>query len=93
MMLVRIMTGKIVNKDRAVDNIRTTPIKPDEPEGICVIWVKKALAALQANKTAIRSSRADCNAVKDTAIWCVDQNKAEHRFDGKANYDSSKAPT
>lgn len=67
-LLVRIMIGKIEKRDRAVDIIRTTPIKPNEPEWNCVIWVKEALAALQGDGKALGTSNVDWNAVRDAAM-------------------------
>jgi hypothetical protein len=92
-LLVRVMIGKIERKDRAVDIIRKTPIKSREPGWNCVIWIKEALAALQADGKALGTSNVDWNAVRAAAMWYVEKKKAEHRFDGKGNYDSSKAPT
>jgi len=91
-LLVRVMIGKIERKDRAVDIIRKTPIKPKEPGWNCVIWIKEALAALQADGKALGTSNVDWNAVRDAAMWYIEKKKAEHRFDGKGNYDSSKTP-
>ncbi|KAG9241590.1 hypothetical protein BJ878DRAFT_220797 [Calycina marina] len=92
-LLVRVMIGKIERKDHAVDIIRKTPIKPGEPGWNCVIWVKEALTALQADGKALGTSNVDWNAVRDAGMWYVEKKKAEHRFDGKGTYDSSKAPT
>jgi len=39
-LLVRALIGKIERKDRAVDIIRKTPIKPGEPGWNCVIWAR-----------------------------------------------------
>ena len=76
-----------------MDIIRKAPIKPGEPGWNCVIWVKEALTALQADGKALGTSNVNWNAVRDAAMWYVEKKKAEHRFDGKGNYDSSKAPT
>ncbi|KAI5800041.1 hypothetical protein EDC01DRAFT_648706 [Geopyxis carbonaria] len=92
-LLVRVMVGKIEHKDSAVDIIRETPIKPAEPGWNCVSWVQEALAALQADGKALGTSNVNWNAVRDTAMWYVEKKKAEHRFDGKGDYDPSKPPT
>jgi len=70
-----------------------TTIKPGEPGWNCVIWAKEALTALQADGKALGTSNVDWSAVRDAAMWYVEKKKAEHRFDGKGDYDSSKAPT
>ncbi|KAL2072014.1 hypothetical protein VTL71DRAFT_11357 [Oculimacula yallundae] len=92
-LLVRILIAKIERKDRAVDIFRKIPIKPDELGWNCVSWVKEALAALQTDGRALGTGNVDWKVIRDAAMSYVEKKKEEHRFDGKGDYDSSRAPT
>lgn len=93
MVLVRVVVGKVANVTRLVSTIRSTPLNGDQPGWNCVEWVKDALEALKKDGRALGTSNTDWSAVRDTAMHYVEGKKAQHRFDGKGNFDMSKVAT
>lgn len=94
MLLVRITVGKIKDIKRLESIFRQIPIRSAVEGWNCVAWVKEALeAALRDKKALGTTDNIHWNMVRDTAMWYVEQKKAAHRFDGKVQYDHSKAAT
>ncbi|KFA75344.1 hypothetical protein S40288_01985 [Stachybotrys chartarum IBT 40288] len=91
--LVRILVGKVKNKNKLNDIIRGIPLRSDVPEWNCVEWVKEALTAAVQDGKVLSKCPEDWESVRDTAMWYVAKKKDEHRFDGRAKYDFSKVAT
>lgn len=92
MLLIRVMIGKIEKTDRLEEILRQVPIKQGEPGWNCVFWVKEALEALVDGKV-MGTSVLDWNKVRHTAMSYCQEKKDLHRFDGKGDFDMSKAAT
>ena len=84
MLLVRVLIGKVTNRQRLQSALESIPVRQGDPAWNCVIWVKQALAELQADKKAIGTSQLDWRRVRDTAMKYVQDKKDQHRFDGRA---------
>ncbi len=54
----------------------------------CVSWVQEALSWVAHDGKALGTCRTDWKYVRDTAMEYVAKKAAEHRFDGKAQFDS-----
>jgi len=93
MLLVRIMIGKVMKKDRIASVLHNVPIRQGEMGWNCVSWVKEALRDLDADGKALGTSVMGWQAVRDGAMRYVQQKKADHRFDGKGNFDMKFAAT
>ncbi|KAK7515054.1 uncharacterized protein IWZ02DRAFT_383101 [Phyllosticta citriasiana] len=92
-LLVRIMIGKVEKKNRLVELIRGTPIRPNQNGWNCVEWVKEALLSIQTDGKAIGTSVLDWKQVRDGALLFCERKKNQHRFDGKGEFDMEKAAT
>jgi hypothetical protein len=93
MLLVRIMIGKVLDKECLVSILRNTPIRQGQPGWNCVAWVKEALGTLKADNKALGTSVLDWNKVRDASMGYCQRKKDEHRFDGQRNFDMKKAAT
>ncbi|RMZ67682.1 hypothetical protein GMOD_00001642 [Pyrenophora seminiperda CCB06] len=93
MLLVRVMIAKVENKNRLIQIIRNTPIRPDVPGWNCVGWVQEALQRLEADDKALGTSVLEWTKVRDAAMEYCQKKVDEHRFDGKVTYDMEKVPT
>lgn len=96
MLLVRIMIGKVADMDRLIAAFENTPIRGGQPgydQWNCVAWIQEALELAQRDGKALGAAVTDWGSVRDTAMWYVEKKKNEHRFDGQAHFDQSKAPT
>ena len=56
MLLVRVMIGKVKNKERLLGVLRKTSIRQDAPGWNCVVWVREALEGLKADEKALGTS-------------------------------------
>jgi hypothetical protein len=94
MLLVRVMIGKVKDRNRLESLLRNTPVRPGIDGWNCVAWVKEALEIALCDKKVMGNPKhLDWDAVRDTAMWYVEQKKAEHRFDGQRNFDQTKVAT
>ena len=93
MLLVRIMIGKVEKMDRLVDTLRSIPIRQGEQGWNCVSWVREALEAIQADGKALGTAIIEWGKVRDAAMAYCLKKRDEHRFDGRGDYDMTKAAT
>ena len=93
MLLVRIMIGKVEKIERLVSTLRKVPIRQGQMGWNCVGWVKEALEALNADGKALGTSVTEWQAVRDGVMWYIQKKRAEHRFDGKGNFNMKYAAT
>ena len=91
--LVRVMIGKVKKKRRLVNALRSIPIRQSEDGWNCVIWVRQALEALQADGKALGTAVVEWSKVRDAAMTYCQKKRDEHRFDKYGNYDMSKVAT
>ncbi|ETS83079.1 hypothetical protein PFICI_04955 [Pestalotiopsis fici W106-1] len=88
MILVRILVGKVKNREWLESILRSIPIREDQTGWNCVSWVQEAVESLAVDNRALGTAVTDWETVRDTLLWYVQQKAAEHRFDGKAEPDS-----
>jgi len=93
MLLIRIMIGKTERKDRLICTLRGLPVMQGRQGWNCVSWVKEALETLQADGAVLGTSILVWGKVRDAAMDYCQKKKERHRFDGKGNFDMSKAAT
>ncbi|TKA64549.1 hypothetical protein B0A49_09935 [Cryomyces minteri] len=92
-LLIRVLVAKITDRDRLLRSLRTVPIVKGDASWNCVSWVKEALGILREDGKAIGTSKLDWQTVRDTAMAYCQRKRNDHRFDGKARFDMSKAAT
>lgn len=93
MLLVRVIVGKIADRQRVVEILRKTPLRGGTPGWNCVGWVKEALEELSADRRALGRNSAEWETVRAEAMGYCQRKKEQHRFDGKGLYDGRKVPT
>ncbi|GES66234.1 hypothetical protein ASPCAL11780 [Aspergillus terreus] len=93
MLLVRIMVGKVADGKRLVQILRNIPIRQGQPGWNCVFWVQEALQALKDDGKALGTNVIEWQRVRDQAMAYCQKKKDQHRFDGRGNFDATKAPT
>lgn len=93
MLLVRVMIAKVEDKDRLISILRNTPIRQGVTGWNCVGWVQEALQSLASDKKALGTGVTEWAKVRDAAMEYCQRKKDAHRFDGKGNYDMTKAAT
>ena len=93
MLLVRIMIGKVVDRGRLAGILRKTPLRQGTGGWNCVLWIKEALEKIQADGKALGSSVTAWEKVRVGAMVFCENKKAQHRFDGKGNFDMTKIAT
>lgn len=95
MLLVRIVVGKVTDKERLIYILRTEPVIQKNHAWTCVSWVKHALETLRADGRALGTSKLDWDTVGHAAIGYVQQKKDQGRYDGSRPgvFDMSKAAT
>ena len=102
MVLVRVMIGKIIDKERLLSVLRNTPVRAYEPRPAhdiynCAVWVKEALELIQRDGEAMGSSVLDWNYIRDTALWFVkhyvERKKSDRRTERDGGYNINKVAT
>ncbi|KAM4065001.1 hypothetical protein HRG_004653 [Hirsutella rhossiliensis] len=83
MLLVRIVVGKIMDRDHLEQILRNVPLRTDDPDWNCVLWMEDAFQRVLDDGQALASSVRDWESVRCKAMWYVSHKKAAHRFDGK----------
>lgn len=93
MLLVRITIGKVVKNARLVRVLHEVPVRQSKRGWNCVSWMKEALEAIDTDGQALGTSVVGWQTARERAMWYIEKKKAEHRFDGKWNFDMRFAPT
>lgn len=93
MLLGRVMVGKVESMDRLVSILRQVPIRQGQAEWNCVSWVKEALDTLSADGKALGTRVTEWQPVRDGVMWYIQKKRADHRYDGKGDFDMRLAPT
>ncbi|KZZ93300.1 hypothetical protein AAL_05685 [Moelleriella libera RCEF 2490] len=93
MLLVRIMVAKVSDTRRLESILRKVPLHADRTEWNSVAWVREALHLAGNEPGTLHPRVKDWEAIRDMAMWYVEQKKAEHRFDGLGHFDASKPAT
>ncbi|PHH84241.1 hypothetical protein CDD83_2265 [Cordyceps sp. RAO-2017] len=83
MLLVRVLVGKIVDHERLERIFKAVPLRTEDANWNCVLWMEDAFRMMVQDGGAITTSVQDWASVRDKAMSYVEQKKAAHRFDGK----------
>ncbi|KAJ6445290.1 hypothetical protein O9K51_00049 [Purpureocillium lavendulum] len=93
MLLVRVIVGKVRDRERLCAAFRRNPLQPDVPGWNCVEWAKEAFQEAVLDRRALDKAAPSWELLRDTAMWYVEKKKLEHRFDGQRQYDQALAAT
>ncbi|KAF2211560.1 hypothetical protein CERZMDRAFT_112626 [Cercospora zeae-maydis SCOH1-5] len=97
MIVVRILLGKVHDKEKLLDVLRGTRVKKHGDAGGWndVSWTKDVLDRLANEDDVLGASVTDWETVRHSALWYIEEKRAQHRFDGKAigTFDKTKVPT
>jgi hypothetical protein len=93
MIMVRILIAKIESRVRLAQLLRQIPIRQEQQGWNCVLWIKEALSELQNSKNIIGTCVLEWEAVRDAAMTYCQKKKDQHRFDGEANFDTTRVAT
>ncbi len=93
MLLVRLVVGKVKDKQRVVTALRSVSIVQGDDAWNCVTWVQRALKAIQVDVKAVGISQLDWRVVRDAAMKYAQDKKAQQRFEKGSGFDMSKVPT
>jgi hypothetical protein len=94
MQLVRVMVGKVKDREKLVAIMRRTPMRPQVPGWNCVGWIKEVLEeALKDPNLVGFPSGTSWQTVRDKVMWYVEDKKSMHRFDGKVEFDMERPAT
>ncbi|OJJ77707.1 hypothetical protein ASPBRDRAFT_36953 [Aspergillus brasiliensis CBS 101740] len=85
MVLVRILIGKVVDRERLLGILRGVSVPGEEEGWNCVSWVREALEAIKmADKGVLGSGCVlEWERVRDKAMGFCQEKKDQHWFDGK----------
>lgn len=94
MILIRVVVGKVKDKDRLLTLLNSIPIQEGRADWNCVEWVKDALRAVENDKKKVLSSSVlSWESVRESAMrYCADK-RAQKRFDGSSKWNKFKVPT
>lgn len=93
MLLIRVLVAKVAKTGRLITVLRNVPVRQGEPEWNCVAWVKEALQMLKADGKALGTAVIAWDAVRDAAMSYCKRKKDQHRFDGKAEFVTTRIAT
>ncbi|KAG5983275.1 hypothetical protein E4U55_000353 [Claviceps digitariae] len=93
MLLARIVIAKVCHLERLERILREVPLRSDKEGWNCVAWVREAIHLASLDPEALGSRVDDWIAIRDKAMWYIDQKKSSHRFDGLGQFDISKPAT
>ncbi|KAJ5730604.1 uncharacterized protein N7483_005112 [Penicillium malachiteum] len=86
MLLVRIVVGKVTNRARLLEILRTNPVQNDEPGWNCVSWIRQGLEKLQSDNMALGTSVLDWETVRYEAMDYCQRKRDTRRFDGQGGH-------
>ncbi len=81
------------DKGQPLSVLRSKPITQGDQGWNCVFWIKEALEELEANGKTLGTSVTEWAKVRDGVMTYIQRKKDQHRFDGKGNFDTTKAAT
>lgn len=88
MLLIRVMIGKVKDRNRLESLLRNIPVRPEVVGRNRAAWVKEALELALRDKSVLRNPKNfNWDGIRDTVMWYAKRKRAEHRLD------ETKVPT
>ena len=94
MLLGRIMIAKVTcNSAQLHSTLAAVPIVQDDSSWTCRIWVKDAIAALEADRKSLGTQITDWTTIEQTANNYIEQKRQQRRYDGSGSWVPGTVPT
>lgn len=93
MLLARVAVAKVVDRNRLLTILRSTPVRQGLEGWNCVAWVREALELLREDGRVLGTAKLEWTVVRDAVMECVGRKRGEHRFDGEGEFDLSRVAT
>lgn len=93
MLLLRMVVAKVTDWARLEQVLAAVALVQNDSSWNCRLWVRDALAALEADGHSLGTKRVGWDDVEQQLRQYAQNKIAQHRFDGQADWDMSKVPT
>lgn len=93
MLLGRIMIAKVTDNAQLRSTLAAVPIVQDDPSWTCRIWVKNAIAALEADGKSLGTRNTNWTTIEQTANNYIGQKRQQRRYDGSGSWAPGTVPT
>jgi hypothetical protein len=93
MLLARVMIGKVVDGARLSVTLAAVLLVQDDPAWTCRIWVRDAIAALEADGKSLGTRVTDWERIEQMSTTYVAQKRKQGRYDGSGTWKAGTVPT
>ncbi|KAH8698376.1 hypothetical protein BGW36DRAFT_293664 [Talaromyces proteolyticus] len=93
MLLGRILIAKVTNDTQLRTTLAAVPLVQDDPSWNCQVWVKNAIAALEADRKSLGTRVTDWTAIEQIANGYINRKREQRRYDGSGGWASGTVPT
>ncbi|KAF2473575.1 uncharacterized protein BDR25DRAFT_311806 [Lindgomyces ingoldianus] len=93
MLLARVRIGKAVDGAQLAETLAEVPLVQDNPAWTCRIWVRDAIAALEADRKSLGTRVTDWQRIEQTSNIYIAQKRQQRRYDGSGTWRASTVPT
>ncbi|PGH02262.1 hypothetical protein AJ80_08887 [Polytolypa hystricis UAMH7299] len=93
MLLARVMIGKVANHAQLAKTLAAVPREQDNPAWTCRIWVRDAIAALEADGKSLGTRVTNWQKIEQTAKTYVARKREQRRYDGSGTWKAGTVPT
>lgn len=93
MLLARVMVGKVLDGSRLASVLEKVPLVQQDPRWTCRIWVRDAIAALEADGKCLGTRMTDWQKLEDASNAYVARKRQQKRYDGSGTWQPGAVPT
>jgi hypothetical protein len=93
MLLVRVMVGKVLDGPRLASVLEKVPLVQQDPRWTCRIWVRDAIAALEADGKCLGTRMTDWQKLEEASKAYVARKRQQKRYDGSGTWQPGAVPT
>ena len=93
MLLARIMIGKVTNEVQLATTLAAVPLIQDNPAWTCRIWVRDAIAVLEADGRSLGTRVTGWQKIEQAANAYVARKRQQRRYDGSGTWKAGTVPT
>lgn len=93
MLLGRITIGKVTDKARLHSTLSAVPVLQNDPSWTCRIWVRGAIAALEADGRCLGTSVTSWEKIEKVAKEYIEKKRLQRRYDGSGSWSLETVPT
>lgn len=93
MLLGRIMIAKVTDNTQLRRTLAAVPVVQHDPLWTCRIWVKNAIAALEADRKSLGTRVTNWTTIEQIANDYINRKRAQRRYDGSRVWAPGTVPT